>query len=85
VVPRIVGPIRRVRPVEVRDVEFLRANTDRPIKITLPGPFTMSRQARNEFYKDEEELVMDYADAVKAEIRDLKAAGADVIQLDEPH
>ena len=84
VVPRIVGPIRRLRPVEVRDVEFLRANTDRKIKITLPGPFTMSRQAKNEFYKDEEELVMHYAAAVNAEIRDLKAAGADVIQLDEP-
>src|SRR5215472_3608741 len=84
VVPRIVGPIRRLRPVEVRDVEFLRANTDRTIKITLPGPFTMSRQAKNEFYKDEEELVMDYAAAVNAEIRDLKAAGTDVVQLDEP-
>jgi 5-methyltetrahydropteroyltriglutamate--homocysteine methyltransferase len=84
VVPRIVGPIRRLRPVEVRDVEFLRANTDRTIKITLPGPFTMSRQAKNEFYKDEEELVMDYAAAVHEEVRDLKAAGADVIQLDEP-
>src|SRR6266853_4815356 len=84
VVPRIVGPIRRLRPVEVRDVEFLRHNTDRTIKITLPGPFTMSRQAKNEYYRDEEELVMDYAAAVNAEIRDLKAAGADVIQLDEP-
>jgi 5-methyltetrahydropteroyltriglutamate--homocysteine methyltransferase len=84
VVPRIVGPIRRLRPVEVRDVEFLRANSDRVIKITLPGPFTMSRQAKNEFYREEEELVMDYAAAVNAEIRDLKAAGADVIQLDEP-
>jgi 5-methyltetrahydropteroyltriglutamate--homocysteine methyltransferase len=84
VVPRIVGPIRRLRPVELRDVEFLRANTDRKIKITLPGPFTMSRQAKNEYYKDEEELVMDYAAAVNAEVRDLKAAGADVIQLDEP-
>src|SRR5271169_1011934 len=83
-VPRIVGPIRRLRPVEVRDVEFLRRNTDRTIKITLPGPFTMSRQAKNEHYKDEEELVMDYAAAVNAELRDLKAAGADVIQLDEP-
>jgi 5-methyltetrahydropteroyltriglutamate--homocysteine methyltransferase len=83
-VPRIVGPIRRLRPVEVRDVEFLRRNTDRTIKITLPGPFTMSRQAKNEYYKDEEELVMDYAAAVNAELRDLKAAGADVIQLDEP-
>ena len=83
-VPRVVGPIRRLRPVEVRDVEFLRRNTDRTIKITLPGPFTMSRQAKNEYYKDEEELVMDYAAAVNAEVRDLKAAGADVIQLDEP-
>ncbi|HMD66769.1 MAG TPA: 5-methyltetrahydropteroyltriglutamate--homocysteine methyltransferase [Stellaceae bacterium] len=83
-VPRIVGPIRRLHPVEVRDVEFLRRNTERTIKITLPGPFTMSRQAKNEFYKDEEELVMDYAAAVNAEVRDLKAAGADVIQLDEP-
>jgi 5-methyltetrahydropteroyltriglutamate--homocysteine methyltransferase len=84
VVPRITGPVRRLRPVEVRDVEFLRANTNRAIKITLPGPFTMSRQAKNEFYKDEEELVMDYAAAVNEEVRDLKAAGADVIQLDEP-
>ena len=83
-VPRIVGPIRRVRSVEVRDVEYLRRNTDRMTKITLPGPFTMSRQAKNEFYKAEEELVMDYAAAVNAEARDLKAAGADVIQIDEP-
>ena len=84
VVPRVVGAIRRLRPVEVRDVEFLRRNTDRMIKITLPGPFTMSRQAKNEYYREEEELVMDYAAAVNAEVRDLKAAGADVIQLDEP-
>jgi 5-methyltetrahydropteroyltriglutamate--homocysteine methyltransferase len=84
VVPRIVGPIRRLHPVEMRDVEFLRRHTDRTIKITLPGPFTMSRQAKNEYYKDEAELVMDYAAAVNAEMRDLKAAGADVIQLDEP-
>ena len=83
-VPRIVGPIRRLGPVEVGDVEFLRRNTERTIKITLPGPFTMSRQAKNEYYKDDEELVMDYAAAVNAEVRDLKAAGADVIQLDEP-
>ena len=83
-VPRVVGPIRRLRPVEVRDVEFLRRNTERAIKITLPGPFTMSRQAKNEYYKDDEELVMDYAAAVNAEVRDLKAAGADVVQLDEP-
>ncbi len=84
IVPRIVGPIRRLRPVERRDVEFLRRHTDHPIKITVPGPFTMSRQAQNEFYQDEEELVMDYAAAVNAELRELKAAGADVIQLDEP-
>ena len=83
-VPRIVGPIRRLGPVEVGDVEFLRRNTERTIKITLPGPFTMSRQAKNEYYKDDEELVMDYAAAVNAEVHDLKAAGADVIQLDEP-
>jgi 5-methyltetrahydropteroyltriglutamate--homocysteine methyltransferase len=84
VVPRIIGPIRRLHAVEVRDVEFLRRNTDRTIKITLPGPFTMSRQAKNEYYQDEEEMVMDYAAAVNAEAHDLKAAGADVIQLDEP-
>src|SRR5271165_2571627 len=84
VVPRIVGPIRRLRPVEVRDVEFLRANTDHTIKITLPGPFTMSRQAKNEFYADDADMAMDYAQAVNEEARALKAAGADVIQLDEP-
>ncbi len=83
-VPRIVGPIRRKHPVEVRDVEFLRANTGRTIKITLPGPFTMSRQAKNEFYDDEEELALDFAAAVNEEAHDLKRAGADVIQLDEP-
>jgi 5-methyltetrahydropteroyltriglutamate--homocysteine methyltransferase len=83
-VPRIVGQVRRRHPVEVRDVEFLRRNTDRTIKITLPGPFTMSRQASNEFYDDEEELVMDLAAAVNEEARDLKRAGADLIQLDEP-
>jgi 5-methyltetrahydropteroyltriglutamate--homocysteine methyltransferase len=83
-VPRITGKIRRRHPVEVRDVEFLRRNTDRTVKITLPGPFTMSRQARNEFYGDEEELVMDFAAAVNAEAHDLKRAGADVIQIDEP-
>jgi 5-methyltetrahydropteroyltriglutamate--homocysteine methyltransferase len=83
-VPRIVGRIRRRHPVEVRDVLFLRRNTERTIKITLPGPFTMSRQAVNEFYDDEEELVMDFAAAVNAEAHDLKHSGADVIQLDEP-
>jgi 5-methyltetrahydropteroyltriglutamate--homocysteine methyltransferase len=83
-VPRVVGKIRRQGPVETRDMAFLRANTDRPAKITLPGPFTMSRQAINEFYKDDEEMVMDYAVAVNAEAHDLVAAGADIIQLDEP-
>jgi 5-methyltetrahydropteroyltriglutamate--homocysteine methyltransferase len=83
-VPRITGRIRRRHPVEVRDVEFLRRNTERTIKITLPGPFTMSRQAKNEFYDDEEELAMDFAAAVNEEAQDLKRAGADVIQLDEP-
>jgi 5-methyltetrahydropteroyltriglutamate--homocysteine methyltransferase len=83
-VPRVVGKIRRRGPVEVRDMKFLRANTDRPAKITLPGPFTMSRQAINEHYKDEDEMVMDYAVAVNAEAKDLVKAGADIIQLDEP-
>src|SRR5881394_4487871 len=84
VVPRVAGPIRRRHPVEVRDVEFLRANTDRPIKITLPGPFTMTQQAQDDYYKDEEALALAYAAAVNEEIRDLKRAGADVVQLDEP-
>jgi len=84
IVPRVVGPIRRVQPVEVRDVEFARANTDRQVKITLPGPFTMTRQARNDFYKDDAELAMAFAAALNEEIHDLKKAGADVIQLDEP-
>jgi 5-methyltetrahydropteroyltriglutamate--homocysteine methyltransferase len=83
-VPRVVGKIRRVAAVEVRDMQFLRANTTHVTKITLPGPFTMSQQAVNEFYRDEEELVMDYAIAVNAEARALEAAGADIIQLDEP-
>ena len=83
-VPRVVGKIRRMRPVEIRDMEFLRANTDRPAKITLPGPFTMSQQAQNEHYKEPEELAMDLAAAVNAEAHDLVRAGADVIQLDEP-
>jgi 5-methyltetrahydropteroyltriglutamate--homocysteine methyltransferase len=84
-VPRVVGPIRRSRAVEVRDVGFLRANTDRPIKITLPGPFTMAQQAQNDFYEDEAELALAYAEAVNEEARDLKAAGADVVQIDEPY
>jgi 5-methyltetrahydropteroyltriglutamate--homocysteine methyltransferase len=84
-VPRVVGPIRRTRPVEVRDVEFLRANTDHPIKATLPGPFTMSQQAQDDYYHDEAELAMALAAAVNEEVRDLFAAGADVVQIDEPY
>jgi len=84
-VPRVVGPIRRRHAVEVRDVRFLRANTDRMIKITVPGPFTMAQQAQNDFYASEEEMALDYADAVNAEIRDLFAAGADIVQIDEPY
>lgn len=84
-VPRVVGPIRRRHAVERRDVEFLRRNTDRRVKITLPGPFTLSQQALDEHYRDDEALAMAYADAVNAEAKDLKAAGADVIQLDEPY
>ncbi len=83
-VPRVTGKIRRRGPVEVRDVAFLRANTEKTIKITLPGPFTMAMQAKNEFYGDMEEMILDYAAAVNAEAKDLKAAGADIIQLDEP-
>jgi len=84
-VPRVVGRIRRRHPVQVRDVAFLRANTDRKIKITVPGAFTMAQQAQNDFYKDEIELAMDYAASVNEEIKDLFAAGADVIQIDEPY
>jgi 5-methyltetrahydropteroyltriglutamate--homocysteine methyltransferase len=84
-VPRIVGKVRRKHPVEVRDIEFLRANTARTIKITVPGPFTMSQQAQNDFYKDEGEMALDYAAAVNAEIKDLFAAGADIVQVDEPY
>jgi len=84
-VPRVVGRVRRRHPVEVRDVQFLRANTDRPIKMTVPGPFTMSQQAQNDFYKDEAEMAFDYAQAVNEEIADLFAAGADIVQVDEPY
>jgi 5-methyltetrahydropteroyltriglutamate--homocysteine methyltransferase len=83
-VPRVVGRVRRTRPVELRDMQFLRRHTDRPAKITLPGPFTMAQQARNEFYPDVESLAMDFAAAVNEEARELEAAGADLIQLDEP-
>jgi 5-methyltetrahydropteroyltriglutamate--homocysteine methyltransferase len=84
-VPRVVGQIRRARPVEVRDVEFLRAITDRRIKITVPGPFTMTHQAQNDHYTDERSLALAYAEAVNEELRDLKAAGADLVQIDEPY
>jgi 5-methyltetrahydropteroyltriglutamate--homocysteine methyltransferase len=83
-VPRVVGPIRRREPVEVRDLQFLRANTDRRIKITLPGPFSLSVQAVDNYYGDPRALALAYADAVNAEIRELYAAGADVVQIDEP-
>jgi 5-methyltetrahydropteroyltriglutamate--homocysteine methyltransferase len=84
-VPRVVGPIHRTRAVEVRDVEFLRAHTGRRIKATLPGPFTMSQQAQDDYYKDEGALALALAVAVNEEIRDLFAAGADVVQIDEPY
>ncbi|MEJ3652941.1 5-methyltetrahydropteroyltriglutamate--homocysteine methyltransferase [Actinomycetes bacterium KLBMP 9759] len=84
-VPRIVGPIRRTRPVEVDDLRFLRAHTDRTVKMTVPGPFTMSQQAQNDHYPDAEAAAMDYAAAVNAEVKDLHAAGADIVQLDEPY
>ena len=84
-VPRVVGPIHRTRPVEVRDVEFLRSITDRRIKITVPGPFTMTQQAQNDHYGDARTLALGYAEAVNEELRDLKAAGADVVQIDEPY
>lgn len=83
-VPRVVGNLRRRNPVELRDMQFLRANTEGKTKITLPGPFTLSMQAHDEHYGDEEALAMAYAEVVAEEARDLKAAGADVIQLDEP-
>src|SRR5205807_4017722 len=83
-VPRVVAKIRRRHPVEVRDAQFLRANTDRTIKMTVPGPFTMAQQCQDDFYRDEELLALDYAAAVNEEIRDLFAAGVDVVQIDEP-
>jgi len=84
-VPRVVGPIRRMRPVQVEDVRFLRANTDRRIKITVPGPFTMSRLVQDDYYGDEKAMALDYAAAVNEEINDLFAAGADYVQIDEPY
>jgi 5-methyltetrahydropteroyltriglutamate--homocysteine methyltransferase len=84
-VPRVTGPIRREGPVEANHVAFLKAHTDRPLKITLPGPFTMAQQAQNEHYPDDESLAMAYADAVNAEMHDLFAAGVDIVQIDEPY
>ena len=84
IVPRVVGPIKRNQPVQIRDVEFLRANTSRRIKVTVPGPFTMSQQVQNDHYPDRATLAMDYAVAVNQEVKALFAAGADVVQLDEP-
>ena len=84
IVPRVIGKIRRSHPVQLRDAEFLRANTDRPIKMTIPGPFTMTQQLYDEYYKDEVALAMDCADALNEEIKDFFAAGVDIVQLDEP-
>ncbi len=84
-VPRIAGKIRRKYPVQVRDMEFLRRNTTRMVKMTVPGPFTMSQQAQNDFYRNAADAALDYAKAVNEEIKDLFAAGADVVQIDEPY
>jgi 5-methyltetrahydropteroyltriglutamate--homocysteine methyltransferase len=84
-VPRITGPIRRRRPVEVDDLRFLRASTDRTVKMTVPGPFTMSQQAQDDHYGSREKVALAYAEAVNEEVRDLFAAGADIVQLDEPY
>src|ERR1700722_2041546 len=83
-VPRVIGPIKRRHAVELRDLKVLRANTDRKIKANVPGPFTMGKQAQDDYYKDEEAVALAYAEAVNAEIKDLFAAGADVVQIDEP-
>jgi len=83
-VPRVIGPIRRIGPVQVRDVEFLRRATSKPIKMTVPGPFTMMRMAKDEYYHDKGALVRDYAGVVNEELRDLEMAGADVLQIDDP-
>jgi 5-methyltetrahydropteroyltriglutamate--homocysteine methyltransferase len=84
-VPRVVGPIRRPQPVQRADLDFLRAHTDRTVKVTVPGPFTMSQQAHDDHYGDPRALALAYADAVNQEVRDLFAAGADIVQLDEPY
>lgn len=83
-VPRVTGKVRRKHPVQLRDLQFLRAHTKKTIKMTVPGPFTMSKQAQNEFYKSDEAMALDYAAAVNEEIKDLFAAGADIVQIDEP-
>ena len=84
-VPRVTGPIRRRHPVEVEDLKFLRANTNRTVKITVPGPFTMAQQAQDDYYGSTESLALGYAEAVGEEVQDLFAAGADIVQLDEPY
>src|SRR3984885_5360865 len=83
-VPRVVGPIRRTRPVELRDLKVLRANTDRAVKATIPGPFTMGRQVQDDYYKEKKAVAIAYAEGVNAKIKDLFAAGSDVVQVDEP-
>jgi 5-methyltetrahydropteroyltriglutamate--homocysteine methyltransferase len=83
-VPRVAGPIKRTRGIEIQDLVFLKKNTSKPAKITLPGPFTMAQQAQDDYYRDEEAMAMAFADAVNQELRELFAAGADVVQLDEP-
>ena len=84
-VPRVVGKIRRRESVQVRDLQFLKANTSKSVKMTVPGPFTMSQQAQNDFYDREVDMALDYADAVNAEMKDLFAAGCDIVQIDEPY
>jgi 5-methyltetrahydropteroyltriglutamate--homocysteine methyltransferase len=84
-VPRVVGPVSRPEAVQLRDFEFVKANTSRPVKMTVPGPFTMSQQAQNDFYETDEELALAYAAAINEEVADLAAAGADIVQLDEPY
>ncbi|HVZ69135.1 MAG TPA: hypothetical protein VG891_06700 [Rhizomicrobium sp.] len=84
-VPRVTGPVRRIGPIEAQDVPLLKRATDRPIKITLPGPFTMTQQAQNDHYASDESLAMDYAKAVNAEVKDLFTAGVSIVQLDEPY
>jgi 5-methyltetrahydropteroyltriglutamate--homocysteine methyltransferase len=84
-VPRVISPIQRISPVQTRDVAFLRAHTDKPIKATNPGAFTMAKMAKDEYYNDLEALIMAYATVLNQEVREMKDAGADVIQIDEPH